>query len=193
METTARINTPQDPGGADYGNIIKNLKIITGDTLMKKLLLVFILLLGTTLNAQATDLKNDKALAGVINTNAVFDVSPGGKRLVAQLNVIKKTYEQLVDFGHKPKFVLAFRGGATKFLTKDDKYVPQKELAIKKKVQQKIKNLKEIGVVMELCGIAAKGNRVDLDDFLPGIEVVANGYISVIGYQSQGYNLVPIY
>jgi hypothetical protein len=46
---------------------------------MKKLLLVFILLLGTTLNAQATDLKNDKALAGVINTNAVFDVSPGHK------------------------------------------------------------------------------------------------------------------
>ena len=160
---------------------------------MKKLLLVFILLLGTVLNAQATDLQNDAALDGVSNTNAVFDVSPGGKRLLAQLNVINKTYEQLVAFGHKPKFVLAFRGGATKFLTKDDKYVPEKELAIKKKVQKKIKEFEELGATMELCGIAAKGNRVDLDDFLPGIEVVANGYISVIGYQSRGYNLVPIY
>ena len=79
---------------------------------MKKLLLVFILLLGTVLNAQATDLQNDAALDGVSNTNAVFDVSPGGKRLLAQLNVINKTYEQLVAFGHKPKFVLAVRGGS---------------------------------------------------------------------------------
>jgi intracellular sulfur oxidation DsrE/DsrF family protein len=160
---------------------------------MKKLILIIVLLLGTVLNVQAAELENDKALSGVTNTNAVFDVSPGGKRLLGQLNVIHKTYEQLIAFGHKPQFVLAFRGGATKFLTKDDKYVPKKELAIKKKIQQKIKEFEDLGTTMELCGIAAKGNKVDLGDFLPGIEVVANGYISVIGYQSQGYNLVPIY
>ncbi len=160
---------------------------------MKKLLLIFILLLGTALNVQAAELKNDNALTGVTNTNAVFDISPGGKRLLGQLNVIYKTYEQLIAFGHKPKFVLAFRGAATKFVTKGDKHVPKKELAIKKKVRQRIKDLKDFGVKMELCGIAAKGSRVDLDDFLPGIEIVANGYISLIGYQSQGYNLVPIY
>ncbi|MEN8233080.1 MAG: hypothetical protein ABFR35_10440, partial [Thermodesulfobacteriota bacterium] len=145
---------------------------------MKKFILIIVLLLGTVLNVQAAELENDKALSGVINTNAVFDISPGGKRLLGQLNVIYKTYEKLVDFGHKPKFVLAFRGGATKFLTKDDKYVSEKEMTIKKKVQLKIKEFENLGTTMELCGIAAKGNRVDLDDFLPGIEVVANGYIS---------------
>ena len=46
---------------------------------------------------------------------------------------------------------------------------------------------------MELCSIAADAKKIDKGDFLPGIEVVANGYISVIGYQSKGYNLVPIY
>ena len=160
---------------------------------MKKIMLICILLIGTVLNAHAVELYNDNALAGVTNTNAVFDISPGGKRLLGQLNVIHKTFDQLQNFGHKPKFVLAFRGGATKFLTKEDKYVPKEELAIKKKVQQKLEELKDLGATMELCGIAAKGNRVDLEGFLPGIEVVANGYISVIGYQSQGYNLVPIY
>jgi len=160
---------------------------------MKNLILIIVLLLGTTLTVQATELQNDAALEGVTNTNAVFDISPGGKRLLGQLNVIHKTYEQLVAFGHQPKFVLAFRGGATKFVTKENKYVTQKELAIKKLVQEKIKEFKDIGATMELCGIAAKGNRVDKGDFLPGIEVVANGYISVIGYQSKGYNLVPIY
>jgi len=88
---------------------------------MKKLILVLVILFGATLNVQAADLKNDAALTGVTNTNAVFDISPGGKRLLGQLNVIYKTYEQLVDFGHKPKFVLAFRGGATPFVTSGDR------------------------------------------------------------------------
>ena len=160
---------------------------------MKKIILICILLIGTVLNAQALELKNDNALEGVTNTNAVFDISPGGKRLLRQLSVIHKTYDQLLTFGHKPKFVLAFRGGATKFLTKGDKYVPEKELAIKKQIQIKIKEFEDLGATMELCGIAAKGNKVDQNDFLPEIQIVANGYISVIGYQSQGYNLVPIY
>jgi intracellular sulfur oxidation DsrE/DsrF family protein len=160
---------------------------------MKKLLIVFVLLIGTALSVQAAELQNDAALAGVTNTNAIFDISPGGRRLLGQLNVIYKTYEQLVAFGHKPNFVLAFRGGATKFVTAEDKYVPKKELTIKKQIQQKINEFKDLGATMELCGIAAKGNKVAKDDFLPGIEVVANGYISVIGYQSKGYNLVPIY
>ena len=160
---------------------------------MKKIMLICILLIGTVLNAHAVELNNDNALAGVTNTNAVFDISPGGKRLLGQLNVIHKTFDQLQNFGHKPKFILAFRGGATKFITKADDYVPEKEMAIKKKIQQKIKEFEDLGATMELCGIAATGNKVDPNDILPGIEIVANGYISVIGYQSQGYKLVPIY
>ena len=103
---------------------------------MKKLILVLVILFGTTLIAQAADLKNDAALTGVTNTNAVFDISPGGKRLLGQLNVIYKTHEQLVDFGHKPKFVLVFRGGATPFVTSGDRYVDSKDLRIKKLVKK---------------------------------------------------------
>jgi len=44
-----------------------------------------------------------KALTGVTNTNEVFDISPDGKRLLGQLNVIHKTYDQLLALGHKPK------------------------------------------------------------------------------------------
>ena len=160
---------------------------------MKNILFVIILIIGAVLNVQAEELQNDAALEGVTNSNAVFDISPGGERLLGQLNVIHKTYEQLVAFGQHPKFILAFRGGATKFVTIGDKYVSSKDLKIKKKIQQKIKDINELGAKMELCGIAAKGNKVNEGDFLPGIEVVANGYISVIGYQSKGYNLVPIY
>jgi len=72
---------------------------------MKNLIVIIVLFLGTILNVQAADLQNDAALDGVTNTNAVFDISPGGRRLLGQLNVIYKTYEQLVAFGQKPKFV----------------------------------------------------------------------------------------
>lgn len=163
------------------------------DHTMKKILVVLTVLLGTALNVQAVDLQNKAALEGVTNSNAVFDISPGGKRLLRQLQVIHKTYEQLVAFGQDPQFILAFRGGATKFVTQGDKYVSSKDLSIKKKIHQKIKDISGLGAKMELCGIAAQGNKVNESDFLPGIEVVANGYISVIGYQSKGYNLVPIY
>lgn len=93
---------------------------------MKNLILIIVLFLGTILNVQAADLQNNAALNGLTNTNAVFDISPGGRRLLGQLNVIYKTYEQLVAFGQKPKFVLAFRGEATEFVTKDVKYVREK-------------------------------------------------------------------
>ncbi|MBW2483962.1 MAG: hypothetical protein JRF05_01220, partial [Deltaproteobacteria bacterium] len=122
---------------------------------MKRLLIVLIMLLGTALNVQAFDLQNKAALEGVTNSNAVFDISPGGERLLGQLNVIHKTYEQLVTFGQNPKFILAFRGGATKFVTTGDKYVSSKDLKIKNKIQQKIKDINELGAKMELCGIAA--------------------------------------
>jgi len=112
---------------------------------MKKLVLVFVLHVGPVLNVQAASLQNDEALANVTNTNVIFDISPGGKRLLGQLNVIYKTYEQLVGFGHKPHFVLAFRGGATKFVTIEDKYVSSDDLAIKKRIQRKIQDFKELG------------------------------------------------
>ena len=46
---------------------------------------------------------------------------------------------------------------------------------------------------MEQCRIAADMQGIPVTDFLSPLVVVDNGYISMIGYQSQGYSLVPIY
>lgn len=159
---------------------------------MKKITLILILILGISFTAHASDLRNDAALSGVKDTNAIFDISIGGKRLLSQLKIIHKTYEQLISFEHSPKFVLAFRGGATKFVTKGDSFVTLKDFSYKKEIQQKIKDFSELGFRMELCGIAAQYKKISTDEVLPEIKVVANGYISVIGYQDKGYSLVPI-
>jgi intracellular sulfur oxidation DsrE/DsrF family protein len=33
---------------------------------------------------------------------------------------------------------------------------------------------------------------LEVKDFLPQVEVVENGYVSLIGYQQQGYALLPL-
>jgi intracellular sulfur oxidation DsrE/DsrF family protein len=52
--------------------------------------------------------------------------------------------------------------------------------------------LKE-GIKLEICTIATKVFNVDASSILPGIKQVHNGWISLIGYQSKGYALIPVY
>jgi intracellular sulfur oxidation DsrE/DsrF family protein len=49
------------------------------------------------------------------------------------------------------------------------------------------------GIKLEICLIAAKVFNVDPASVLPEIKRVGNGWISMIGYQAQGYSLVPVY
>ena len=46
---------------------------------------------------------------------------------------------------------------------------------------------------MEACGLATNLFKVDNNTILPGIKVVANTYVSLIGYNAQGYAAIPIY
>ena len=45
---------------------------------------------------------------------------------------------------------------------------------------------------LEQCRIAAGFEDIAIADFLPQVKLVANGYVSMIGYQSQGYSFVPM-
>jgi intracellular sulfur oxidation DsrE/DsrF family protein len=47
--------------------------------------------------------------------------------------------------------------------------------------------LKELGVRMEVCSAATKHFEVDNASLLPVMDVVGNGFISLIGWQSKGY------
>lgn len=48
----------------------------------------------------------------------------------------------------------------------------------------------KIGI--EQCRIASGFQDIAVTDFLPQVELVANGYTSMIGYQSQGYGFVAM-
>jgi len=145
------------------------------------------------LPGQAAEYNNEQALRGVKDGKAYFDVNVGKPgKLLARLQAIYQTYNQFEDSGVTPDFVIGFRGGASKFVTRGDAYVQKKELPDKEKVRSWIEQFQELGVTMEQCWIADSALRIDPKDVLPEIKVIANGYVSLIAYQVKGYALVPM-
>lgn len=144
-------------------------------------------------SAVAEEFTNKRALSDLSAVKAYYDVNVGipGK-LLTRLRLIDKTYEQLVSAGVKPEFIIGFRGKASYFVTKGDDYVFEEDMPAKKKVLKWVQTLKARGIILEQCHIAAKLHDIDPKDILPEVEIVQNGYISMIGYQAKGYSQVPM-
>ena len=154
-------------------------------------LLIAILLVPVTTGAnQPTDAN---ALKGLKTVKVVCDVNVGDpKLLLRRMKLIDDTYTQLIDAGIQPTIIVAFRGPATKFVTRGTGYVPPEHLTIKKEIQGWIDQFQENGFSLEQCAIAARGQKVSYADVLPQITVVQNGYISIVAYQNRGYALLPM-
>lgn len=164
---------------------------------MKKvLLLLATLLLSASLSLAGQHKEDDNkaaALRGLQETKAYFDVTIGNpKLLLVRLQLVEKTYNQFVAAGITPTFILGVRGKASRFITNGTNYVLDIDHSEKERITALIKKLKTAGVTIEQCSIAAGFEDIDVKDFLPEVELVANGYVSMIGYQSQGYGFVPM-
>jgi uncharacterized protein len=160
-------------------------------TMKTAALLIAILLVPVmTLADQLTDAK---ALKGLKAVKVVCDVNVGDpKLLLRRMELIDETYTQLMDAGIQPTFIVAFRGPATKYVTRGTGYVSPEHHAIKKEIQGWIAQFHENGFSLEQCAIAARGQKVSYGDILPQITVVRNGYISIVAYQNKGYALLPM-
>lgn len=159
---------------------------------MRKHLMFFILLLMPALCwGGAPD--NSRALAGQKQVGVIFDVNTGSpQKLLLRLRLIEETIAGIAAEGRKSDVVVAFRGGATRFMTRGDKYLPEEDLALKEQIQQQVKRLKALGYRTEQCAVAVRLLKVDPADIIPEVELVGNGYISMIGYQNRGYAFVPM-
>ena len=158
---------------------------------MKNLIIALLTLIPSMLWAGSVD---DKvALADLSSVNIICDVNVGeAKLLLRRLELIDETYSQLLDAGVKPTFVVAFRGGASQFVTRGDGYVGPEAVEIKKEIQGWVDQFRQHGFRLEQCAIAAKAQKVDPEDILPAISVVQNAYISIVAYQTRGYALLSM-
>ena len=164
---------------------------------MKTLLLTIVLFLCCISLGRADSPKNEKntsgALTGLTATKAYFDVTVGNpKLLLIRLQLIQKTYNQIAAAGVTPAFVIGIRGKASNFFTKGTDYILDSDLPEKEQIETLVKQFAARHIVIEQCLIAAGFQQIDAADFLPLVKPVPNGYVSMIGYQSQGYGFVPM-
>ncbi|WP_018141775.1 DsrE family protein [Thioalkalivibrio sp. ALJ7] len=148
----------------------------------------------TTLSVQADAPTDARALEGVDQGRVVFDLNNNDPELMAlYLMVIRETFEDLTDQGVEPDMILTFRGRAVTMVSEDRERFELTEFDHLDAIEDHIAALQEKGVHMESCSVATRLFGVDHGELLPGIEPVRNTFVSLTGYQAQGYAVIPIY
>jgi intracellular sulfur oxidation DsrE/DsrF family protein len=163
---------------------------IAVNTLLAMLMLASALL-------QAGDLTiNDRAALGDLKVGkAVFLVDIGdAKKLNFYLEVIQGTYKGMKDQGVAPDFVLVYIGPSVKYLTTSPSAdTGQDAGGVLLEIESNVEALAALGVRQEICAVATRVFGIDNNTVLPGLTLVGDGFISLIGYQAQGYHLVPVF
>lgn len=147
-----------------------------------------------TIAAQSTI--NDKAALGNIKTGkSVFLVDIGDpKKLNFYLEVIQGTYHGMKSQGVEPDFILVYIGPSVKYLTTSPSDAVEKEAGdILLDIESNVASLSELGVRQEICAVATRVFGIDNNTLVSGLTLVGDGFISLIGYQAQGYHLVPVF
>jgi intracellular sulfur oxidation DsrE/DsrF family protein len=135
------------------------------------------------------------ALAGVEQARGVFLIDfTNPKKTAFYLDIIEGTHAGLVRQGAKPDLVLVFIGETVKYLTTKPEEVLEMEYGDElASIAESVETLAGLGVRMEVCAVATRVFGIDNASILPGMQVVGDGFISLIGWQTQGYKLVPIF
>ena len=137
----------------------------------------------------------DNSLKDVTGLKAVFDVSQGSAKVSNLVFwAIKNVYEDktVQNLPEKTKLAVVFHGPAVKLISTVNDGLKKEEVMEKDKFQATLRQMKKDGVKLEVCLYAAKVMGVDPATIIPEIDRVGNGFISVIGYQTQGYSVVRV-
>jgi len=163
---------------------------------VKTLFAVLMLILASTTVQAGAMVINDAAALGDLKTGkGVFLVDIGdAKKLNFYLKVIQGTYKGMKEQGVDPEFVLVFIGPSVKYLsTSPSVETEQAAGGVLMEIESNVEALAALGVRQEICAVATRVLGIDNKTVLSGLTLVGDGFISLIGYQSQGYHLVPVF
>ena len=139
---------------------------------------------------------NDQAaLADLKVGKGVFLVDIGdAKKLNFYLEVIQGTHKGMKSQGVEPDFVLVYIGPSVKYLTTSPtEEVEEAAGGLLLDIESNVAELDSLGVKQEICAVATRVFGIDNSTLVPGLTLVGDGFISLIGYQAQGYQLVPVF
>jgi intracellular sulfur oxidation DsrE/DsrF family protein len=137
-----------------------------------------------------------EALKGLKSVKAVFDVRISNPKSAAlHLKLVHDTFKDnnIMAVTKKPAFVVIFMGSSVKLISKKKEGFSPEEQKVLDEIATTISEMSKDGIKVEICLFAAKLFGVDSASVLPGIQQVPNGWVSLIGYEAQGYSLVPAY
>ncbi len=134
------------------------------------------------------------ALRGVDTGKALFDINmTDAKKMTLYLAVIHETVDDLKRQGVKPDIILAFRGLSVRLISKDREQMDLTDFDHLDRIAEQLADLEKKGVRMEACSVATRLFKINNHSLLDGIKPVGNTFVSLIGYQAQGYANIPIY
>lgn len=136
-----------------------------------------------------------QALNGIKQVNAVFDVTLGDPKTA---NIVFWAVRNVYDnksvraLPEPPRVAVVFHGEAVKLISSDREGIDASERAAVNEFTDMVRQMKKDGVKLEICLYAAKVLGIDPATIMPEVDHVGNGFVSVVGYQAQGYSLVTI-
>ena len=134
------------------------------------------------------------ALHNVEQGKVLFDINmTDAKKMTLYLSVIRETVDDLRRQGVEPDVILAFRGLSVRLISKDREQMELTDFEHLDRIAEQLADLREQGVRMEACSVATRLFKVDNGSLLDGIKPVGNTFVSLTGYQAQGYANIPIY
>lgn len=134
------------------------------------------------------------AMKGVDSVNVFFDMRDANPMIAdVHLALILDTYNELVAMKKKPDFVVVFMGGAVKLISSDRCQFSSEERKYLDAIADTISKMFKAGIRLEVCLAAVKYFNIDPASIQSELKQVGNGWISEIGYQARGYQLVPVY
>lgn len=160
-------------------------------------LLAGLLMLAASLPLPAAEpaINDQAALAGLKTGKGVFLVDIGdANKLNFYLEVIQGTHKGMRDQGVEPDFILVYIGPSVKYLgSSPAAETEQATGGLLMDIESNVEALAALGVRQEVCAVATRVFGIDNTTVLPGMKLVGDGFISLIGYQAQGYHLVPVF
>lgn len=135
------------------------------------------------------------ALEGLQGISAIFDVSLGSPDMAnIVFGAVKGVYDDkyIRALPEPPKIAVMFHGPAVKLISTNREGFTGSDLEALDTFAATLRQMKKDGVTLEVCDYALKVLGVDPATILPEIDHVGNGFVSVVGYQAQGYSLVTV-
>ena len=144
----------------------------------------------------ADNIIDDRASLGDLKVGkGVFLVDIGDpKKLNFYLEVIQGTYKGMKAQGVEPDFIIVYIGPSVKYLSNSPSSETEQEAGgVLLEIESNVEALAELGVKQEVCAVATRVFGIDNKTIFSSMTLVGDGFISLIGYQAQGYHLVPVF